>query len=491
MLLAALLVAAPSAPVAAINLETLKSWGVQVSQEIDETLRVPGTALYAETASLNGTRSGGFNGRAFVWPASTQFRVLNSLVQHNPAAYTTALRQFSDQLHTAYWNNGYRSGAGGGDRFYDDNAHLVVALAEAYTLTSDPVYLSRAVDTYSFVLQGEDSAAGGGIYFKQFDFSTKDAISTLQGARAAAMLHQAAGQQSYLNDATRLLSWARSHIQQSDGLFNQGFVIATNMPSGIPIVNSAGIGISANLEIYESTGNAAYLAEAQRIASRTLTRYFDAATGRINDEGYWAFELVDALNNLYLHDRNPLWRTRVHTAMGWLHDNKEDPNGHYGLFWGRNGPQVGALASWNLNEQASVARAYLDTAIAVLPGDVNQDGALTAADVQAFVTAWRSDTSALSSLEKLRAGDFDLNGTTSLSDFGILRQAMNNAGVVIPPSTFQALGIVPEPRAHILAAACLACIPLALRPSSTHDNSRTPRGPEAPSAPHRRQLKLT
>ena len=40
-------------------------------------------------------------------------------------------------------------------------------------------------------MQGEDSVAGGGIYFKQFDFTSKDAISTLQGARGAAMLYRA------------------------------------------------------------------------------------------------------------------------------------------------------------------------------------------------------------------------------------------------------------------------------------------------------------
>ena len=97
------------------------------------------------------------------------------------------------------------------------------------------------------------------------------------------------------------------------------------------------------------------------MANRTLTRYFDSATGRINDEGYWAFELVDALDNLYLHDRNALWLNKINGVLIWLRGNKRDPNGHYGVFWGRNGPQVGALNSWNLNEQAAVARAYLYT----------------------------------------------------------------------------------------------------------------------------------
>jgi hypothetical protein len=170
---------------AQVDFATLQGWGLEVYGEIDQTLRVPGTRLFAETASLSGAQSGGSNGRAFVWPASTQFRVFNSLVQIQPATYASTLSQFSDQLRAAYWNAGYQSGAGGGDRFYDDNAHVVVALAEAYRLTNDPVYLNRAIETESFVLQGEDSAGGGGIYFKENLFTSKDAISTLQGARGA------------------------------------------------------------------------------------------------------------------------------------------------------------------------------------------------------------------------------------------------------------------------------------------------------------------
>jgi hypothetical protein len=439
--------------------QDLRAWGLEVHAEIDETLRVPGTSLYAETASLSGARSGGLNGRAFVWPAATQFRVLNSLVKHDPATYAATLRSFSDELRAAYWDVGYRSGAGGGDRFYDDNAHLVVSLAEAHQLTGDPVYLARAIETYSFVLQGEDAAAGGGIYFQQYNNFSKDAISTLQGARGAAMLYKATANQQYLNDAVRLLTWAESKIQQSDGLFSQGFVISTNSPAGVAIVNAAGIGISANLELFDATGEGSYLTEARRIAGRSINRYFDSATGRINDEGFWAFELVDALNDLYLRDRMPLWRNKVRTALEWLHENKEDPNGHYGLFWGRNGPQVGALSSWSLNEQASVARAYLDSALTSLPGDVNQDGVISVADVEDFIVSWRTDTSALPTLEKLRAGDLDLDGFTGLSDAYLLRNALRRAGVTYPPGGIGSLG-VPEPATSALCFTSAAFIGL-------------------------------
>jgi hypothetical protein len=327
-------------------------------------LRVPGTALYAERANLDGTRSGGAYGRSYVWADATQFRVLNTLTRIDSATYAPKLRQFSDQLHSAYWDNGYRSAAGPSTRFYDDNGHVVVALVEAYNLTGDSVYLNRAVQTQAFVLSGEDALAGGGIYFSEDSHNGKDAISTLQGARGAAMLYRATGQQQYFNDATRLLDWANTHIQRADGLYYQNFGIASNAPGGVPLANSAGISILTNLDLYQATGQRSYLIEAERIATRTVTYHFNNTTGRINDPGYWAFELADSFDEMTRVGENPYWREKLNFALHYLHDNKRDPNGHYGDVWGGAAIQTGVvLDSWKLIDQAAVAQAYLNTSI--------------------------------------------------------------------------------------------------------------------------------
>jgi hypothetical protein len=292
-------------------------------------------------------------------------------VRIDPATYRTTLRSYSDELRSRYWRTaapgGYRSGvSAGADLFYDDNAHLVVALAEAYQLTRDPVYLSRAVEAYNFVLSGEDSAGGGGIYFKENDPSSKDAISTLQAVRAGLLLYQITGQSRYFDDATRLYAWAKSHLQQPDGLFKERFKLTgTNAGSseGFTLVNSAGIGLASNLLFYDVTGDAAYFREAQRIGRASLTRYFNSTTGAINDEGFWAFELVDALDDLSLHDHDPAWINAVKRALNWLHANREDPNGHYDTLWGRGGVQgANVLSTWDLNDQAAVVQSYLYTA---------------------------------------------------------------------------------------------------------------------------------
>jgi len=54
---------------------SMLAWGTNVYQKVNASLKVPGSNLYAETASLNGTRSGGDSGFAYVWPESIQFRV--------------------------------------------------------------------------------------------------------------------------------------------------------------------------------------------------------------------------------------------------------------------------------------------------------------------------------------------------------------------------------------------------------------------------------
>ena len=349
---------------------TLNGWGRNVYQKINASLKVPGSNLYAETASTSGARSGGDSGFAYVWPAATQFRVLNALVRTDPTTYRPVLRAFANELHTRYWRNsggGYRSGvSSGATLFYDDNAHLAVSLAEAFHLTGERVYLDRAIQTYNFVISGEDAAGGGGIYFSVPDRSSKDAISTLQAARGALMLHQLTGDARYLADATRLYTWAATHIQQPDGLFHERFRLTsptTGFPEGATLINSLGIGLATNVLFYDSTGEPRYLAEAQRLARASIPRYFSSSTGAINDEGFWAFELVDGLGDLYLHDRNPTWRDALVRALRWLHDNREDPNGHYGTLWARDAFAPGTIRpSWHLNDQAAVARSYLHTA---------------------------------------------------------------------------------------------------------------------------------
>jgi hypothetical protein len=466
--IAAAFALAPIAAQAQTTTQDLLNWGLDAYAKTVASLKVPGSNLFAETANLGGTRSGGNGGFAYVWPLSTQFRVQTALVRHNPAVYATTLRQFSDEARSRYWRStgfrGYRSGVSSGSTvFYDDNAHMVVALMEAYRLTADSVYLARAEETYDFVISGEDSAGGGGIYFSEPDDSVKETISTLQGARAAAMLYRATGQSSYLTDATRLYEWCRTHVQAPDGMFLERYYLTgprAGTAGDFALVNGPGDAIAVQLELFAATGNSANLQEAQRLGTTALTRYFNPSTGAINDEGFWAFELVEALCELSRVDGNPVWRTRTMNALRWLHDNRRDPNGHYDTMWGRGGVQTAILNSWDLNDNAAVARSFLYAALtAPVAGDFNADGVVDGADLARWSANFGMTANAL-----LAQGDANRDRDVDGADFLTWQR---NVGVVAAATAVATA--VPEPGIDaivLVAAAALAGMSRTLRSGS-------------------------
>ncbi|MCA9261051.1 MAG: AGE family epimerase/isomerase [Planctomycetales bacterium] len=439
-----------------LDSELFRSWGVETALEIDATLKLPGQALYAETAHSDGTRTGGWNGTGFAWPHSAQFRVLNDLVRIDSRTYVRQLRQFSDQFHNAFWSpdGGYYCCRGGGDRFYDDNAHIAVALAEAYLITGAQVYLDRAEATFDFLLTGEAPRQNGGSYWSVADHSFLDSAAALQGARAALMLYQATGNAEYIEHAQRRYGWARDVTQVADGTFMEKLFLTGDKAGQIgnyTLVQFAGYGISTNTLFYDVTGDEAYLDEAQRIARTTLRKFFDASTGRINDEGFWAYELVDGLIDLYQRDNNAVWLNHVVGALEWLHENKEDPQGHYPRFWGREGPQVGTLDAWDLNDQAPVARGYLQASLAqrapvgaVDSADFDFDGDVDAED---FLTWQRHQ--GLTDQPYRSTGDANDDGWVTAADLEIWQAQMGRSS----DGPFTA---IPEPGAWALFALAAA-----------------------------------
>ena len=92
------------------------------------------------------------------------------------------------------------------------------------------------------------------------------------------------------------------------------------------------------------------------------------------------------------------------------------------------------------------------------PGDINIDGAVNSLDVSAFVEGWLHSQSEgdISSWQK---GDLNQDGTTSLADFFLLREALPEEQVRLLTSAVAAL-TVPEPSSLLLLSIAAA---LALR----------------------------
>ena len=84
----------------------------------------------------------------------------------------------------------YLSSPGNSDKYYDDNAWMVLTFVEAYELTGERKYLYRAADAMRFVLSGWDEKLGGGIYWRE-NKTSKNTCSNGPSATAALALAQA------------------------------------------------------------------------------------------------------------------------------------------------------------------------------------------------------------------------------------------------------------------------------------------------------------
>ncbi len=109
-----------------------------------------------------------------MWGNGVMFSALVGAARHEPGRYRPVMEKFFDAMD-GYWDSkvkipGYEPGqtsGNGNDKYYDDNAWMVLTFLEAYELTHRPHYLKRAAETLDFVLSGWDDAGGGGIWWHE------------------------------------------------------------------------------------------------------------------------------------------------------------------------------------------------------------------------------------------------------------------------------------------------------------------------------------
>jgi len=340
--------------------EDFEQWGAETLQQIENDLRKPGSALYAEYATIGGGQSQ----TAYIWPQGIQFHALNNAAGVNRDTYLKQLKDFAEELNNSYWSYkngiwGYDSSVTGGTRFYDDNAWIVLDYMQLYKLTdSNSLYLQRAKDTMNFVMSGENAEPQSGIAWDEGSDSTM-VCSTAPAIVGNLLLYQATGIEDYLVDAVRLYNWITNPaigIQDAQtGLYHQGCDSALNVIWGYRGYQTA-VPLRACLLFYQVLGDASYLAEAQRLAVAMETKWVNMH-GAFGETGQWGgFDMVDAYVDLYNVDANNHWLDIVRRALYFLRTNCKDPNGRYPEYWDTF--QTTPIQTYHLLYQAPAAAAY-------------------------------------------------------------------------------------------------------------------------------------
>jgi uncharacterized protein YyaL (SSP411 family) len=273
----------------------------------------------------------------FTWGNGVQFRVLVQAAHYDPATYQPTLEAFSNGVMD-YWDNdpigsppgfnAYCSGPGGTDKYYDDNAWMVLGYIEAYQSTHDPKYLQRARETQDFVFSGWDDKLGGGIYWSLKHLS-KNTCDNAPAAVAALRLG-ILGSPEQTQRGNQTVTWVDKTLKASDGLYWDAINLNGSIGKTEWTYNSA-LMIEAFVTQFETQGNHASLKEAERCANESITKWQDRVTGRFDNDSNFTHLLCESLLMLYQVDHNVRYldAVRRHAAYGYRHVRDVADGGYY------------------------------------------------------------------------------------------------------------------------------------------------------------------
>ena len=332
-------------------------WGAETLSAIRKDLWLPTPRLYAEQAP---DEHGVPAHPSFMWGVGIQLSALAAASAMQPEKYLAETRDYADAIQV-YWmdhdgQEGFDAlpGLEDTDRYYDDNAWLVLALAEVFEVTKDRKFLDRSAATFRFVTSCEDDKLGGGLYWREKFLSSKNTCTNGPAIVGALRLYQLTGDGKYLETAKRLYTWVNSHLQDEDGLYWDNIRMDGHLNRRKFSYNSA-LMVRANCLFHEVTGEDRYLKEATRVA-QAAEKEWVREDGAVADSGKFAHLLLEAFLAVNERSHDPHWSDVVQRTLVYVHGTLLGANGRYPEQWDR--PTNGSRKESMLLNQASPARAY-------------------------------------------------------------------------------------------------------------------------------------
>ncbi|MCC7494189.1 MAG: hypothetical protein IT204_17655 [Fimbriimonadaceae bacterium] len=341
---------------------TLAEWGLSPLRQVRAELYLPARQLYSE-------HPGG--GPAFLWGGGVQLAALVAAARWDPQ-YRPWLDAYSSALE-AYWNP---AGPTPGydclplpkpvDRYYDDNAWLVLAWLEAAAELHEPRYQALAERALTYVLSGGDDRLGGGLYWRESDRLTKNTCASAPAALACLRLAEL-GQPAHADRGHELLEWTVAQFRDPvDQLFWDHRVVADGRLVTWKFSYNAALPIRAWLAAARLRPDqaAACRAAAQRTADAALARWYRPDSGLFSGSLRFDHLLAEALLELSAATGEPRYAAAAAAGAVALHDRGADPAGHYPEKIAAEQPRPATLPRWSLLDQASAARWFLAVALA-------------------------------------------------------------------------------------------------------------------------------
>ncbi len=307
------------------SVDTLPSYAErahELHESIYHNFYDKGTGLFTETNSKTANE----RPNSYLWPLCALLPAEDALEADKPGqSYLPAVMRAIDQYRSFKGGvpgyDSYVVEQGGGDRFYDDNQWIGLACMDIYNRKHDKSSLSLASEIYRFMMTGYDTVAGGGLYWKEGDKSTKNTCSNGPGIVLALELYQATHKKHYLDTALVLYDWTNKTLQTPEGVYSDNINLKEHRMAHALYTYNTGTMLHSNVLLYTITHQRKYLDEAHRVAAASLKVFF--RNGRFPGNywfnvvllrGYLALYAVDhdaTYINAFKTDADAIWRTEI------------------------------------------------------------------------------------------------------------------------------------------------------------------------------------
>ena len=219
-----------------------------------------------------------------------------------------------------------------GLRYYEDNQWIGIAALDIYKRTKKKNYLELGKQMYQFMMTAYDSTLGGGLYWRETDFDTKNTCSNGPGVIVALKLYEITKQKSYLDTALLVYNWTNEKLQAPSGLYYDNINTKDGSLGKTIYSYNTGTMLQSTIYLYECTGNKKYLTDAIEMADASLSYFYGNDTFR---DGYWFNAvLLRAYQHLLVHNKDTKYILGFKKCLD--HTLLKDKN-EQGLFVGKDG----------------------------------------------------------------------------------------------------------------------------------------------------------
>lgn len=219
-----------------------------------------------------------------------------------------------------------------GLRYYDDNQWIGIAAFDIFKRTKKKSYLALGKEMYHFMMTAYDTKLGGGLYWRETDFETKNTCSNGPGVLVALKMYEQTKQKCYLDTALLIYTWTNEKLQAPSGLYYDNIKTKDGSVNKTIFSYNTGTMLQSNVYLYELTGDKKYLKRANDLADASLAYFY--GNGKFRD-GYWFNAvMLRAYQHLLKYNKDTKYVLGFKKCVDYTLKNERNEQG---LFVGKEG----------------------------------------------------------------------------------------------------------------------------------------------------------